>query len=99
MIRIVWTDRAIEDLETIYTFAGQTFTEYGRLTAAKIVEAIEQLSTFPLSGRVVPEFGKDDRREIIRAPFRIMYRVREDAVEVITIHHSSRLLQRPPDDL
>ncbi len=99
MIRIVWTDQAIEDLEAIHDFAGQTFPEYGRLTAAKIVEAVEQLERFPKSGRIVPEFQNANHREIVRPPFRIMYRLRENTVELITIHHSSRLMIQPFDDV
>jgi plasmid stabilization system protein ParE len=45
---------------------------------------------FPRSGRVVPEFGRDDLRELIHDPIRIIYRVRSDAVEVVRFWHAKR---------
>ena len=50
MTRIVWTGQAIDDLEAIRAFANQTFIEYGRITVARIVEAVERPPQFPLDG-------------------------------------------------
>ena len=98
MTRLVWTDQAIEDLEAIRAFTGQTFPEYGQLTIARIVEAVERLPQFPRSGRIVPEFGTETQREVIQPPYRIMYRLRAATIEIITVHHSSRLLPLDPPE-
>ncbi len=39
---------------------------------------------------MVPEFGRDDLRELIHDPIRIIYRVRSDAVEVVRFWHAKR---------
>jgi plasmid stabilization system protein ParE len=59
--------------------------------AEQIVEAVGRLSAFPLSGRVVPELGQKTVREVIYGNYRIVYRVTEDAVQVLTVFHASRL--------
>jgi plasmid stabilization system protein ParE len=43
-------------------------------------------------GRVVPELGIQDLREILVGTYRVIYRVREDEVHVLTVHHGARLL-------
>jgi plasmid stabilization system protein ParE len=45
--------------------------------------------------RVVPELGRDDIREVLKRTYRIVYRVRGDRVEVLTISEGHRLF--PPD--
>ena len=54
--------------------------------------AIEQLADFPQSGRVVPESGRLELRELVRGSYRIVYRVRDGGVQLIRIHHSARPL-------
>ena len=61
-----------------------------RLTARS-----EQLQTFPRSGRVVPEYERDDVRELIEKPYRIIYRVREEQLDVLAVIHSRQ--QLPPN--
>ena len=46
----------------------------------------------PLGGRVVPEFGLKDIREVIRRTYRIVYRVRGNDIVVLTIFDGRRLL-------
>ena len=59
----------------------------------RIIEAVEPLADFPLSGRVAPEFARDDLREILLGSYRIVYQVGIDAVEIATVFHMARLLR------
>lgn len=45
--------------------------------------------------RVVPEFGFEHLREVIRPPFRIVYRLDDDRVRVVRVWCSERLLELP----
>ena len=51
------------------------------------------LEDHPLSGRVVPEVGDDAIRELIRGNYRIVYRLKQDVVEIVTVFHGARLLR------
>ncbi len=52
-----------------------------------VFAAVERLEEFPLSGRVVPEFGRRDIREVICGDYRIIYRVKRKQPEVISVRH------------
>lgn len=56
--------------------------------------ALERLAAFPRSGRVVPELGKDTIREVLLGSYRIVYRVKEECAEIITIYHGARLFDK-----
>lgn len=48
--------------------------------------------------RMVPEFEQDFLLELIRPPFRIVYRVDSDQVRIVRVWRSERLLKLPQDD-
>jgi plasmid stabilization system protein ParE len=48
--------------------------------------------TFPQSGRLVPEIGQADIREILVQDIRIIYKVGDDVVLILAVRHGARLL-------
>jgi plasmid stabilization system protein ParE len=64
----------------------------GNRLVKEIVSQIERLADFPESGRVVPEFNIENLREIIFAPFRIVYRLDGNKIKIVRIWRSERLL-------
>jgi len=91
---IRWTEQAVQDLKAIREFIERDSPRYGRLVAERLHEATSRLETFPDSGRVVPELGREEIREVIRGEYRIVYRREDQAATLLTIFRSSRLL--PP---
>ena len=55
-----------------------------------LLERVASLARFPYSGQVLPEVQRDDIREIIGGAYRVMYRRREDSVEIAAIRHHAR---------
>ena len=49
-------------------------------------------------GRIVPEFDQPFLRELIRPPFRIVYRRDPRRVRVVRVWRSERLLNVPNED-
>ena len=49
-------------------------------------------------GRVVPEFDQPFLRELIRPPFRIVYRREPEFVRIVRIWRSERVLVLPEDE-
>jgi plasmid stabilization system protein ParE len=76
--RIVWTLQAIEDVEAIQSYIARDSPSYAALLAERIVESVERLKEFPLSGRVVP----------------IVYRLTGERVDILTVVHAARLLPK-----
>jgi toxin ParE1/3/4 len=53
---------------------------------------VERLTDFPESGRVVPELGAPQVRELIFGAYRVFYRV-DTAVHVLSVRHGSQLVR------
>ena len=55
----------------------------------------EQLVAFPESGRIVPEFDMPALRELMHPPYRVVYHIAPDAIHVVRVWRSERLLKLP----
>jgi hypothetical protein len=55
--RILGTQRGAESLESIINFIADDSEYYACCFAKTILHSIETLKTFPLRGRIVPEFN------------------------------------------
>lgn len=93
MTRLVWAPQAIEDVEAIRAYVARDSPHYADLVVERIVAAVARLENYPLSGRVVPEVADQSLREVIHASYRIVYRLRPDVVEILTVFHGARLLR------
>jgi len=89
-MEVRWTPQAADDLQAIYDFIARDSPHYAQLTVETILAAIDRLQQFPLMGRQIPERVRDDLRELIKPPYRIVYRV-DKAIKILTIFRSSRL--------
>ena len=87
MIEIRWTLAAFEDLKSIRDAIQRDSAVYARAVASRLYEAIDVLAEFPDLGRMVPERQDSSLCELVRTPYRIVYRRRAEAVEILTIFH------------
>ena len=97
MAEVRWAPQAASDLEAIADFIAHDSPHYASLFVMNVLEAAEALRPFPRSGRVVPELSAPEIREILLGDYRIVYRLRREAIEILTVHHGARLLN--PDRL
>lgn len=58
----------------------------------RLVARSEQLALFERSGRVVPEVGRAAVRELIESPYRLIYRIRLERIDVIAVVHERQQL-------
>ena len=93
-MKIIWSPRSLRDVESIRDYIAQESPRIADLVVARIIKAVERLQEFPESGREVPERNDSEIREVIKGPFRVVYRLRERNVEIITVFRASRLLPR-----
>ena len=91
--KIVWSPRSAHNLEDICEFISKDSPRYASVFARGIINIIERTSQNPEIGRVVPEFGNNELRERIFGSYRIIYRVSNIAIEIVTIVHGSRLVK------
>jgi plasmid stabilization system protein ParE len=84
-----WSVDALRDLNAAGEYTQRWSADLARRLARRITESIEALAEFPQLGRVVPEFGQPDLRELIFQNYRIVYRLVESDVTVLAVLHSS----------
>lgn len=65
MVKVVWSDSAVADLESIVEYIAQDSEHYAAAFAEKVLKAVEKLGTFPRIGRVVSEYNREDIRELV----------------------------------
>jgi plasmid stabilization system protein ParE len=97
MVRVRWTDIAVENLVDIGDYIGKDSIKYAKIVVKNLFESTGILKQQPRIGRIVPEFNNPNIRELIRGSYRIIYRIIDDKrIDIVTIHHSARLLKNNP---
>ena len=90
--KLIWSHSARLDLKDIATFIAKDSPSAAERFVRSLFQEVETLGDFPESGRIVPEFGDPDIREVIRKPCRIVYRVRrrKRTIEIARVWHAAR---------
>ncbi len=96
MTEVRWTEQATENLAGIKGFISQDSPAYALAVVGRLYHSVGQLTQFPDSGRVVPEYGRPKIRELVRPPYRIVYRRRPELVEILLVFRSSLPLPKIP---
>ena len=85
------TSRAHRDLLSITSYIAeeQQNPQAARIVLERIEHALARIQTMPHIGR---ESARPDTRELTvsRLPFIIVYRVRTDTIEILTVFHTSQ---------
>ena len=92
MATVIWSPQSLSDLESIAEYIAKDSPYYAKSFVEKIVNSVEVIEIFPQAGRRVPESDDENVREIFYKKYRIIYELEEDRIEILTVFHSSRLL-------
>ncbi len=93
MVKLIWTEFAVEDLRLIHEYISRDSKRYADRFIEKLINRIDQPESFPKSGRVVPEFNLESIRELIEGNYRIIYKISTSEVAIIRVHHAARQLK------
>jgi len=91
-MKIHWTYNAINHLVDIFDYISKDSRLYAERMIDRLTSRSEQIERFPFSGRMVLEYWSEDIREIIEGPYRIIYRIKRDQVDILAVVHGSRML-------
>ncbi len=91
-MKVVWTPRAQRRLQEIHDHIARDQPGNAARWVARVLDRSEQISELPQSGRMVPEYQRDTIRELIEGDYRIIYRIRSQQVDVLTVRHGARRL-------
>jgi len=94
MAEIVWTEPAINDLDTIADYIALENPEAASELVRRVFEHVEQLAAHPESGSRPLELKRSRYRQIVEPPCRVFYRHDGQSVFVLYVMRSERLLRK-----
>ena len=104
MARLIWTEPALQDLDTIADYIALDDPAAARQLVQRVFQHVEQLQAHPESGSFPPELRRSPRRyrQIVETPCRVFYRYDRRRKKVFVLHvmrgemllRKSRLLRR-----
>ena|SRR5579875_1228468 len=96
MVEVKVTQSALQDIKSIVDYVYSHSVQNAEKLYKEIIVKIKSLERFPEKGSFVKELKNPQFRELKLYHLRIIYRCTENKVEVITVHHSARLLINNP---
>lgn len=89
-MKVHWTDTALEHLSAIHAYVSKNSPTYAQRVVDRLTRRSQQIADFPLSGRTLREFDMAQIREVIEGPFRIIYYIKPDQIDVLAVIHAAR---------
>ena len=89
-MRVHWTDTAIEHLEAIHAYIAKTSPDYALRIVDRLTRRSQQIAEFPQSGRTVLEVELGQIREVLEVPYRIIYHIKPDQIDVLAVIHAAQ---------
>ncbi|MBL7180935.1 MAG: type II toxin-antitoxin system RelE/ParE family toxin [Desulfobacterales bacterium] len=96
-MRIIWSPLAVERAAEIAEHISRDNPTAAERWIDTVFSKVEQLKSFPESGRIVPEINSKDFRELIYGNYRIIYRAEKTQASILTIRHGKQIL--PIDEI
>ena len=91
---ITWSDQARRDLCAIRDFIARDSEHYAHLQMERLISRVERAATMPSRGHRVHEAMESDLREVHESSYRIIYRIQDHDLQVVTIVHMKQRLTR-----
>jgi plasmid stabilization system protein ParE len=98
-MNVHWTDTAQGHLNAIHQYISQNSPEYAMRMVDRLTRRSRQIAEFPQSGRVVPEYQMEQVREVIESPYRIIYCIKPDQIDVLAVVHAARNVLRESSEM
>ena len=96
-MKINWSPLAVDRVTEIAEYISKDNPTAAANWVETVFDKVEQLKSFPESGRVVPEIQRKDFRELIYGNYRIIYRIGKKKVSILTVRHGEQIL--PLDEI
>ncbi|MDX8126543.1 type II toxin-antitoxin system RelE/ParE family toxin [Methylomonas sp. OY6] len=92
-MKLRWTARATDDLAAIYAYIAQNNPQNARQWIDKLRIRARNAADSAMIGRMVPELGQADIREVFVDHYRIVYRIEADGISILTVFEGHQLLK------
>jgi plasmid stabilization system protein ParE len=95
-MKVNWTAAARAQLRDIHSFIDRSSPQYATKMVDRLTRRSQQIARFPQSGRIVPEANDVNIREVLEGPYRIIYHLLEDEIDIIAVVHGARQWPEEP---
>ena len=96
MAHLTWSPDALRDINDTCEVIARTSGSLATALGHEIRAVATRIEANPRIGVVVPEYDRDDVREVQMRNFRLLYRLVGDDVEISLLTSVSRRLPRTP---
>ena len=93
--RVVWSLPAWNKLEAAAEYIAKDSPRYAAALIGEARDAARSLRDFANRGRVVPEENDQTIRELFISSYRLIYRVTETEVQILSFIHQARSARVP----
>jgi plasmid stabilization system protein ParE len=93
-MKIVWSFISAGNLIESNRYIAKDNPDAARDVIKDIYEAGNRIKEFPEKGRVVPEFRKNNIREILCRGYRIIYKIEAKRITILTVRHMRQHLSK-----
>jgi plasmid stabilization system protein ParE len=95
-MRVDWTRTALADLVAIHTCIATDSPHYAVAVVNRLTARCSQIAAFPYAGEMVPEYQREDIREVIEYSYRMIYLVGEEQAWILAVVHGAKPLPDSP---
>jgi toxin ParE1/3/4 len=90
-MKLVYSRRALSDIDAIATYySAHASPATAKSIERRLLDVIERIRHNPESAPRVALRSEVRTATVVRYPFRVFYRARGDAIEILHIRHTSR---------
>jgi toxin ParE1/3/4 len=98
-MKIRWSHEALERLIEIEAYISKDSPARAIQFVDQLIDHAQVLSGKPHMGRTVPELANPDIRELIFKKHRIVYRLKANQIEIVTVFEGHRMLRSTEYDI
>ena len=91
-MKIIWSPLAQHKLTDIADYIAQDKPGAALDWVESVLDQVENLASFPKSGRDVPELNNKQYKELIIGNYRVIYKILEKEIHILTIRNFKKLL-------
>ena len=91
-MKIIWSPLSVERMTEISEYIAEDNLDASIKWVESIFKLIDRLEQYPEIGRIVPELDKPNIRELIHGNYRIIYKVQQRVLFILTIRHNKQIL-------
>ena len=93
-MKLFWTKEALLRLQDIEEYISKDNPVAAIKFVDKLISVAETLTDNPERGRVVPELSIESIRELIHKNYRIVYLVKKNSIDILTVFEGHQLLKK-----